>query len=40
MDLNAGWSELCQFLNQPIPEQEYPRALVTLEKSNGQRSWE
>ena len=29
MDRNPGWSELCAFLDRPIPGVAYPRALVT-----------
>jgi hypothetical protein len=29
MDLGAGWSELCRFLEKPIPKIPYPREAVT-----------
>jgi hypothetical protein len=29
MDANAGWGELCPFLNQPIPAVDYPKVFVT-----------
>lgn len=29
MDKGAGWKELCGFLNQPIPEVQYPTEFIT-----------